>query len=167
MIEEFKNAKEVQMVVFRLADEEYAVPIINVQEIIMPQAATKIPKAPGFIEGIINLRGKIISVIDGKKKFQLEQTDRNKANERIIVLDIEHEIIGLIVDEVKEVIHLNTEDIELPPMELDEEKNFIMGVGKFQNRLLILIKPHKFLSMDEVHDLKKMSEFTEKLKPAA
>lgn len=164
MIEEFKDQKEVQMIIFRLGNEEYSVPIISVQEIIMPQRPTHIPKSPSWVEGVINLRGHIIPVIDGKKKFSLEGNNENIDNSRIIVLDVEHEIIGLIVDEVSEVIHLKIEDIEPTPVDMGEESDFLWGVGKFQDKLLILINPQKFLSHTEAHDLKKLAKVTENVK---
>ena len=166
MIEEFKDLKEVQMIIFRLGNEKYSVPITSVQEIIMPKVPTHIPKSPDWVEGIINLRGRIIPIIDGKKKFQLGNSQYDD-NSRIIVLDVEHEIIGLIVDEVSEVIHLKTEDIEPTPVDMEDDADFIWGVGKHQNTLLILINPKKFLSHTETHALKKLAETTEALKQQA
>ena len=162
MIEEFKDQKEVQLIIFQLGKEEYAVPITNVQEIIMLQSATKIPKAPFFVEGIINLRGRIIPVIDGRKKFSIIAENKHGLNDsRIMVLDVEHEIIGLIVDAVSEVIHLKTEDIETAPIDIEEDGEFLWGVGKFKDRLLILINPQKFLSHGEVQDLGRFAKITE------
>ena len=165
MIEEFKDQKEVQMIVFQLAKEEYAVPITCVQEIIMPQVPTRIPKSPHFVEGVINLRGHIIPIIDGKKKFQLGENENASKNEaRIMVLEVDGETIGLTVDAVSEVIHLNTEDIEPAPIEMGEDADYLWGVGKFQTRLLILINPQKFLSLNEAKDLKTFSKVTEVIK---
>lgn len=148
-----------------LGKEEYAVPIMSVQEIIMPQNTTHIPKSPSWVEGIINLRGRIIPIIDGKKKFQLNNT--NSSNEsRIMVLDVEHEIIGLIVDAVSEVVHLRTEDIDSTPVEIEGDTDFLWGIGKHQNRLLILINPEKFLSHAEANDLKKLAKVTEAIQQA-
>lgn len=161
MIEAFKDQKEVQMIIFKLGKEKYAVPIMSVQEIIMPQNTTHIPKSPEWIEGVINLRGRIIPIIDGKKKFQLNNSNQNDANTRIIVLDVEHEIIGLIVDEVSEVIHLKTEDIDQAPVDIEGDSDFLLGVGKHQGSLLILINPQKFLSNVEAQDLKKLANVTE------
>ena len=167
MIEEFKDQKEVQMIIFRLGNEEYAVPIMSVQEIIMRQIPTHIPKSPGWVEGVINLRGRIIPIIDGKKKFSLDlRSDENTNNSRIMVLDVEHEIIGLIVDEVSEVIHLKANDIEPPPVDMGEDSDFLWGIGKHQNRLLILINPEKFLSHAEVHDIKKLANVTSAINQA-
>ena len=156
------NQTEIQMIVFRLANEEYAVPITCVQEIIVTQKTTHIPKSPKFVEGIINLRGKIIPIIDGKKKFNLESNSgMGVQDSRVIVLDVNSEIIGLIVDEVSEVIHLNTKDIEKSPIETEDDSDFIMGVGKFQDKLLIILDPQKFLTHAETSALKSLSNITD------
>jgi len=167
MIEAFKDVKEVQMIVFTLGKEEYAVPITSVQEIIMPLTPTHMPKSPSWVEGIINLRGRIIPIIDGKKKFMIETSQDTSANEaRIMVLDVEHEIIGLIVDAVSEVVHLKTEDIEAAPAEMADDAEFVLGIGKFRDKLLILVDPKKFLSIHEVTDLKKISKIAENVNQA-
>jgi len=164
MITDFTDQKEIQLIIFRLGKEEYAVPITNVQEIIMVRPSTKIPKTSSFMEGVINLRGRIIPVIDGRKKFNLDvKNECNLNDSRIMVLDVEQEIIGLIVDAVSEVIHLKTEDIVPPPVDMEEDTDFLWGVGKLQDRLLILINPQKFLSHNEVKDLKNLSKMAESL----
>jgi len=164
MITEFTDQKEIQVIIFQLGKEEYAVPITNVQEIIMVRPATKIPKTPSFGNGVINLRGRIIPVIDGREKFNLDSKNEFNSNDsRIMVLDVEQEIIGLIVDAVSEVIHLKTDDIVPPPIEMKEDTDFLWGVGKLNERLLILINPQKFLSHNEVKDLKNLSKFAESL----
>lgn len=159
MIETFKDLNEIQMTIFKLGNEKYAVPIMSIQEIIMPQKVTHIPKSPDWVEGVINLRGQIIPIIDARKKLQLEVTVKSTES-RIMVLDIEHEVIGLIVDEVEEVIHLKTEDVEPTPVDMGEDSDFLWGVGKYQNGLLILINPEKFLSHVEANDLKKLAKVT-------
>lgn len=166
MIEEYKDLKEIQMIVFSLGKEEFAVPITSVQEIIMPLSPTHIPKSPSWVEGVINLRGHIIPIIDGKKKFMLD-SEKNQVNEsRIIVMDVEHEIIGLIVDAVSEVVHLKTEDIEPAPVDMTDDSDFVTGIGKFNNKLLILVDPKKFFSYHEVNDLKKIARVTENINQA-
>ena len=164
MINEFTDQKEIQLIIFQMGKEEYAVPITNVQEIIMVQPTTKIPRTPSFVEGVINLRGRIIPVIDGRKKFSLDvKNDHNSNDSRIMVLDVEQEIIGLIVDAVSEVIHLKTDDIVPPPVDMEEDTDFLWGIGKLKDKLLILINPTKFLSHNEVKDLKNLSKFAESL----
>ena len=158
MINEFLESgqKEIHLIVFKLGSEEYAVPITSVQEIIMLQAPTRIPKAPVFVEGVINLRGHIIPIIDGRRKFQLDVTESTNES-RIMIIELENETIGLIVDAVSEVIHLSTDDIEPPPIDMNEDSEFLWGVGKFQERLLILVDPQKFLNFNETRDFKSLS----------
>jgi len=164
MIEKFADKKEIQLIVFQLGNEEYAVPITNVQEIIMVRPATKIPRTPSFVEGVINLRGGIIPVIDGRKKFNFDAKNNfNEIDSRIMVLDVEQEIIGLIVDAVSEVIHLKTEDIVPSPVDMEDDSDFLWGVGKLKDRLLILINPQKFLSHNEVKDLRSLSKIAQSL----
>lgn len=159
-----QDQKEVQMIVFQLGTEEYAVPITCVQEIIMKLDPTRLPKSPQFVEGVINLRGHIIPIIDGKKKFMLDTKSKcNENDARIMVLEVENDTVGLVVDAVSEVIHLKTDDIEPPPIDMGTESEFLWGVGKFENRLLILLNPQKFLSITEAADLKKLSKVSEVL----
>lgn len=166
MIEELKDLKEVQIIVFRLGNEEYAVPIMNVQEIIMRQDPTHIPKSPSFVEGVINLRGRIIPVIDGRKKFQIvTNKEVTLGNSRIMVMDVDSEIVGIIVDEVSEVIHLNTADIDPAPVDTGEDADFLWGIGKTKDRLLILLNPNKFLSHHETKDLQRFTSFVDTMKP--
>lgn len=145
--------EELQLIVFKLGNEEYTVPIESVQEIIMPQTATHLPKAPNFMEGVINLREHIIPVIDGRKKFDMAVN--NSANTRIIVLELKNHTIGLIVDSVSEVVHLKTNLIEPSPVEIGENNEFILGVGKYKERLLILLDPDKFLDTQETQSIEK------------
>jgi len=165
MINDFLEAgqKELQLIVFKLGSEEYAIPITSVQEIIMLQTPTRIPKAPTFVEGVINLRGHIIPIIDGRKKFQLEVKESTNES-RIMIIEVESDTIGLIVDAVYEVIHLNVDDIEPPPIDTSEDSDFLWGVGKTQDRLLILINPLKFLNFSETKSLKSLSKVSEMIK---
>ena len=169
MVNDFfeSGQSEIQLIIFKLGNEEYAVPIMCVQEIIMLQNSTRIPKSPDFVEGVINLRGHIIPVIDGRKKFNLKQSSANNiADQRIMVLEVEEDTIGLIVDAVSEVIHLKKDDIEPPPVDMGEDSDLLWGVGKFDNRLLILLNTEKFLNIQEVTDVKKLAKMTEVIKQA-
>jgi purine-binding chemotaxis protein CheW len=152
MLEELikSGQKEIQVIIFKLGSEEYAVPINCVHEIIMPQKATRIPKSPKYVEGFINLRGNIIPVIDGKKKFQLKENFNSEKNDdRIMVLEVENEIIGLIVDNVNEVINLNIKEIEPQPADLEGNTEIFCGIGKYNDKLLILINPEKFMAIED------------------
>lgn len=155
-LSELKQSEEVQLIVFKLGQEEYTLPIESVQEIIMPLSITRIPNAPVYIEGVINLRDHIIPVIDGRKKFGLG-TAQTSNDTRIIVLDLEETTLGLVVDAVEEVVHLKSEDIDPPPLNADENAEFIYGIGKYQKRLLVLLNPMRFLSEHETVNLKKVT----------
>lgn len=162
MIEKFKNQEEVQMVVFKLGSEEYTVPITCVQEIIMPQDATHIPKSPNWVEGVINLRGRIIPIIDGRKKFMMESVEAS-SDTRIMVLDVEQEVVGLIVDAVEEVVHIETKNIDPAPVDTEQNADFLEGIVKHQERLLIMVNLTKLLSLNEAKDLKGVLNVTESI----
>lgn len=150
-------AEEIQLVVFTLNSGgticEYGVPIVNVQEIIPMSVPTKVPGTPCFVEGIINLRGQIIPIIDLKRKFNMEAADSD-ADARSVVVEVEGQTVGIIVDEVSEVLRLPVEGIEPPPGLIGNiSEEFITGVGKHDGRLLILLDMNKILNEEEKADL--------------
>lgn len=161
----FDSVEIVQMVVFKLGKEEYCVPIMTVQEIIMPQEMTKIPRSPKFIEGVINLRGNIVPIIDGCKRFNIEEKDcTGKADdERIVVLDINNHIVGLVVNDVSEVINLSKGQIDANPTCNADAIEFILGIAKLDKRLLIVLNPEKFLEMDELESLSNISQMIKQM----
>jgi purine-binding chemotaxis protein CheW len=127
-----------QLVSFNLGNEEYAVDILKVQEINRMVEITTIPNAPSYVEGVINLRGKVIPVINLRKKFGLELKEMD-AHSRIIVVDV-GKTVGLIVDSVSEVLRLSSDTVEPPPpMTGSGSSEYILGIGKLQDRLLILL----------------------------
>jgi len=160
------DSEELQVIAFKLGKEEYAIAITSVQEIIMPQEKTKIPKSPEFVEGVINLRGHIIPVIDGRKRFGLEITQPTSET-RIMVLELEQNTVGLTVDSVSEVIHIQSKDIQNSPVSADESHDFILGIGKYQNRLIILLNPDNFLNVKELESIKNFSQVAENLRSLA
>ncbi|MDI6602154.1 MAG: chemotaxis protein CheW [Thermoanaerobacteraceae bacterium] len=147
---------EKQVVVFKLLGEEYCVDIMKVVEIIRMQEITKLPDAPRFVEGVINLRGKIIPVIDLKKRFNLQEGGINE-DTRIIITNADSKTIGFIVDNVTEVLRLNEEDIEsIDNVTVGIDKDYIQGIGKLDKRLLIMLDLNKVLTKEEKISLKKM-----------
>lgn len=147
-IDKVKVAEEstIQVVAFQLGEEEYAVDILHVQEINRLLNITRVPRAGLNIEGVVNLRGHIIPVINLHKKFGLESKG-DKNDKRIIVFQLEDGKASIIVDRVSEVLHLETSNIE----EADKiyttiEGEYIKGVGKVGDRLLILLDLQKLLS---------------------
>lgn len=148
------HAKEIQLVIFRLAGEEFGLEISQVREIIRVQEVTPMPKAPEFIEGVINLRGQIIAIMDLAKRFSLK---REKATEkaRIVVTEVRDNVVGLIVDEVPEVLRIAEDSIEATPEMLKTQvhSDFIKGVGKTSNRLIIILEVDKILSHEEARQV--------------
>lgn len=142
--------KEVlQLVTFRLGTEEYSLDILSVQEIIRHMHLTKVPRTPDFVEGVINLRGRVIPVLDLRKRFGLPSDE--KTNEtRIIVVEVEGKTVGLKVDAVSEVLRLPAAAVEPPPSLIaGVESEYIKGVGKLDGRLIILLDVGKILTRSE------------------
>jgi purine-binding chemotaxis protein CheW len=149
-----KAINESQLVIFRLSGEEFGLEISQVREIIRIQDITPMPKAPEFIEGVINLRGQIIAVMDLAKRFTLAHGNRTDKT-RIIVTEAHGSTVGLVVDEVPEVLRLATESIEPAPnlFETQIHTDFIRGVGKVDERLIILLNVDKILSKEEARQV--------------
>lgn len=153
MQEEKKTVIEEQLVVFQLSGETYGIEIANVHEIIRMQDITDIPRTPDFVEGVINLRGRIIPVIDLRKRFGLEVSEYTQAS-RIIVVEVEGVTVGMIVDSVSEVLRLPTNNIEPPPAMVSVDAAYLRGVGKLDEQLIILLDLNKVLEKDEKEQLK-------------
>jgi len=147
---------EIQLVVFQLGNEEYGAVIDKVQEIVILGEVTRMPKAPAFVEGVINLRGRVVPVIDIGKRFDLPSKERDK-NARIMVVLIEGVAMGMIVDSISEVLRISKEAIEPPPPIIgDSSATYIKGVGKVGDRLVTLVDLDKVLTTEEVPELKKI-----------
>ena len=156
MQQTIRSGKDVvQVIVFNLGNERYGVDISQVREIIKPTQITRIPNAPDFVEGVINLRGQITTIINLRKRFGLEPKPIDN-NTRIIVVEYNNAVIGMMVDTVNEVKYLSTADIEALPSIITarEEAKLLKGVGKLPDGLLILIDLNKVLSEDEVEILR-------------
>jgi len=160
-----------QIVGFRLANEEYGVDIMRVQEIILPGQITKIPEVPEYICGLINLRGHVIPIVDLRKRFELQATDADE-HTRIIVVNLAGKTIGIVVDAVNEVLRINDKQIEPPPSSVAGiNHGYIMGLVKFDDRLLILLNIDEVLSSEEQAALADRSddggdaEFVRKTRP--
>lgn len=155
-------ADEIQLVVFTLKQGdvtcEYGVPITKVQEIIPMTTPTKLPQTPDFVEGIINLRGKIIPIIDLKKRFNMGASEIT-GETRSVVVEVEGQTVGIIVDEVSEVLRLPVSSIEPPPAVMGGiTAEYLKGVGKLGDRLLILLDMDKILTEHEKKELAEVKE---------
>jgi purine-binding chemotaxis protein CheW len=144
---------EHQLVVFELANEHYGVEISAVESIIKMQTITVVPHAPDFVEGVTNLRGSVLPVIDLRKRFCLALQEINKSS-RIVVVTIEGVKVGMIVDAVSEVLRISDEAIEPPPpMVTSVDTAFITGIAKVGDRLVILLDLPRVLSLQEKTEL--------------
>ena len=148
---ERQNSGELlQLVTFVVGTEEFAIPILNVQEINRMMQITKVPKSPEFIEGVINLRGKIIPVMDLRKRFGIEAIE-NSVDSRIVVVEVTDRVVGFIVDRVNEVLRIQSDIVEPPPsMICGLDSDIVSGVGKLDDRLLIMLSLDHLLSSDEL-----------------
>lgn len=140
---------EEQLVVFKVGATEYGVSINNVQEIIRIPQSTKIPNVPDYVEGVINLRGNIIPVINLRKRFGVETVGKDE-DSRIVVLELANQTVGVIVDEVSEVLKIPHEAIEPPSKIMNTGANSVLeGIGKIDQRLLFLLNVEAILLSDE------------------
>jgi len=136
--------QEGQFVLFRLAEESYAIPISTVQEIILLDRATRLPEMPDFVEGIIDLRGRIIPVINLRRRFGLPPESTQCAN-RTLVAEIGELEVGLLVDDVTGVVRLSADSIQRPPDMLSVRASAVDGVACVAGRLVLLLNPHLVL----------------------
>lgn len=138
-----------QLVSFRVGSEEFGVDILRVQEINRMVEITRVPNSPEFVEGVINLRGKIIPIIALRKRFGLKDKSPDKYT-RIIVADVDNKIVGFVVDAVLEVLRIPTDTIEPPPpIVAGVDASYIRGVAKLEDRLLILLNLEEVFSEQE------------------
>lgn len=136
----------IQLVTFRISEEEFGVDILSVQEIIRPIQITMVPHSASFIEGVINLRGKVIPVINMRKRFNLDLVEHD-TNTRIVVMEFDQKIVGILVDGVSEVLRIPSSTIEpAPPVVCGVGSEYIRGVGRLADRLLILLDLDTLLS---------------------
>ena len=144
---------ELQLVIFQLANELYGVNIHSVESIIKLQTITPVPHAPEFVEGVTNLRGAVLPIIDLRKRFGLELREET-TDTRIVVLDVDGKQVGMVVDGVKEVMTISDESVEPPsPIVSGIDSSFITGIAKVTDDLIILLDLAKVLSAEEQADL--------------
>ena len=146
-------AQDVQLVIFKLANEDYGLPIQKVQEINRMVPVTKLPQTPEFMEGIINLRGRVIPVVDLRKRFGLA-VKPHEDDTRIMIIDIDGQTVGIIVDAVNEVVQMPGASIEPPPPTFILEAQYIEGIGKMEDRLVILLNIDRVITSQEAIQLK-------------
>jgi len=147
-------AEMLQLVSFKIGSEEFGVDILKVQEINRLVQITQVPNAPSFIEGVMNLRGKVVPIVNLRKRFGLSLKEYDK-NTRIIVVDLNGKTVGFIVDSVSEVLRVSKNVVEPPPELVSGiDSEYITGIAKLEDRLLILLDLEKILTVEEKQTLK-------------
>ena len=138
-----------QIVSFRLANEEYGIDILGVQEIILMGQITKMPEVPDYICGLINLRGHVIPVVDLRMRFRLPAAGNNEQT-RIVVVNVNSKTIGIVVDAVNKVLRISADQVEPPPSSIAGiDHAYIRGLVKFEEKLLILLNIENILSHED------------------
>jgi len=148
------NDEVLQWVTFKLNSETYGINVMQVQEVLRYSEIAPVPGAPMYVLGIINLRGNVVTVIDTRQRFGLESSDVTD-NTRIVIIEAEKQVIGILVDSVAEVVYLKVSDIDdAPNVGNDDSARFIQGVSNREGELLILVDLNQLLSDDEWDELK-------------
>ena len=152
-IEEKLDDPIMQWVTFRLGDEKYGINVMQVQEVLRVTEIAPVPGAPSYVLGIINLRGNVVTVIDTRNRFGLMTRETDDAT-RIVIIETQNHIIGILVDSVAEVVDMRVSEIETAPNVGNEESSkYIQGVTSRENELLILVDLNKFLSEEEKSEM--------------
>ena len=147
------NDEVLQWVTFQLEEETYGINVMQVREVLRHTEIAPVPGAPDYVLGIINLRGNVVTVIDTRSRFGLMQGEITD-NTRIIVIESERQVIGILVDSVAEVVYLRSSEIDTTPsVGTEESSKFIQGVSNREGKLLILVDLNKLLSEDEWDDM--------------
>ncbi len=157
---ELEKDQLMQLVGFVIGNEVFGVDILMVQEIIRGAVVTTIPNSPEFVEGVINLRGNIIPVIDLRKRLNLYNKDENDSKNWVLLLNVDNRITGFVVDQVTQVLKVQHDQIEPPPdiVVAGLESQYINGVCEIDDYLLILLDFDRILLMEEINKLKQLSK---------
>jgi purine-binding chemotaxis protein CheW len=154
MSEKSKQANDpiLQWVTFHLEEEVYGMNVMQVQEVLRITEIAPVPGAPDYVLGIINLRGNVVTVIDTRRRFGLMPHELDDMS-RIIVVEVNGNVIGMLVDSVAEVVYLHQSEIDTAPnVSNDDSSRFIQGVSSREEKLLILVDVDKFLTEEEIAD---------------
>ncbi|CAH9054436.1 Chemotaxis protein CheW [Pseudoalteromonas holothuriae] len=147
------NDEVLQWVTYKLEDETYGINVMQVQEVLRYTEIAPVPGAPAYVLGIINLRGNVVTVIDTRARFGLVSSEVTD-NSRIVIIEAEKQVIGILVDSVAEVVYLRSSEIDSAPnIGTEESAKFIQGVSNREGELLILVDLNKLLNDDEWDEL--------------
>lgn len=144
------EANQSQLVSFRLANEEYAVDIMRVQEIVLMGRITRMPNVPEYLRGLINLRGHVIPIVDLRIRFGLRQTEPSE-DSRVIILNVNQKTLGIIVDSVNEVLRIQADQVDSSSLGVTGTgREYVNGLVKFEKKLLLLLNVEHLLDEDSV-----------------
>jgi len=147
-----ENDPILQWVTYQLEDETYGINVMQVQEVLRITEIAPVPGAPDYVIGIINLRGNVVTVIDTRRRFGLTSKESDDQT-RIIIVEVNGNVIGMLVDSVAEVVYLHQSEIDTAPnVSSDDSSRFIQGVCSREENLLILVDVDKFLTEEEISD---------------
>lgn len=147
-----------QLVKFNIVDEAFAIEIKQIFQILKPQEIFKVPNTPPFIEGLINLRGKVMTVFNLRKRFNLPEKE-NDENTKILIIKMNDYLLGFTVDSVSEIVRIPEEEIvETPPSLTNFDKRFLSGVAKMGDKLILLLDLEKILTPDEENQVREIVE---------
>lgn len=144
-----ETEEPLQIVSFRVGEEGFGLDILRVQEIIRHQQLTRVPNSPDYVDGVINLRGKVIPVIALRKRLGLEG-EPEAGQTRIVVLEVQHAVLGFVVDSVPEVLRIAADAVVSPPRVAKTDREYVSGVVKLGERLLMLLDVDQIMNHDEV-----------------
>jgi len=145
-----------QLISFEVGQEEYGLEILRVKEVIRLREITRLPRAPSFVKGIINLRGDVIPIVDLRDRFALEHQEYTPMT-RVIVVDVEGRLVGMVVDAASQVVRIPADQIQPPPPIVGGlSAQYIKGVGKLDSRLIILLDIDRILSHQEKAELDRL-----------
>lgn len=145
-----------QWVTFQLEEETYGINVMQVQEVLRYSEIAPVPGAPDYVLGIINLRGNVVTVIDTRTRFGLP-TNEVSDNSRVVIIEADQQVIGILVDSVAEVVYLRSSDIDSAPnVGTEESAKFIQGVSNRDGELLILVDLNKLLTDDEWDEISRI-----------
>lgn len=147
-----------QLVKFSIADQNFGIGITQIYQIIKPQEVFKVPNTPPFIEGLINLRGRVLTVFNLRKRFGLPDKP-NDDNTKVLIVNMNNLLLGFTVDNVTEIVRISDEDIvDTPPTLKDFDHRFLSGVGKLGEKLILLLDLDKVLTPDEEQQVQEIVE---------
>jgi len=151
---------EFKVVSFMLGNEDFGIDIMKIDSIVEFGKIIKIPESADYVEGVMNIRGKVVPIINLRKKFYIEDLDdEQKKKAKVIVVNLDNRQVGLLVDDVKEVLTINQDQLEEPPSEVGGVgRGYILGIAKLEDTMMIILDIDKILSAEEKLELGKIME---------